>query len=237
MIIFSDLDNCMLDYKYTALELKEFVKNLLKKGIILSIISSKTKREIIYHLEELGIDAPYAAENGCLVAIYERTYEFGTKANKLKDILKKSSKKIGVKIELFSEMEDRKIKVLTGLPGHLIKLSKIRKFSEPFIITEGNKKRLLEELKSLGYIVEWGGRFYQISKGCSKGSAVKTIREHFSGYAIGIGDSENDYSMLDECDYSVILNNGSCSKYRCFKGHGPKVWKNVVEKLLSEINE
>lgn len=237
MIIFSDLDNCMLDWRYTALELKDFVKNLLEKGIILSIISSKTEREIKYHLKELGIDAPYAAENGCLVSIYERTYESGTKADELKNILKKSSKKIGVQIEFFSEMEDRKIEVLTGLPEHLIKLSKFRKFSEPFIIIEGNKKRLIEELKSLGYTVEWGGRFYQISKGCSKGSAVRTIREYFGGYAIGIGDSENDYSMLDECDYSVILNNKDCSKYRCFKGHGPKVWEIVVEKLLNEINE
>jgi mannosyl-3-phosphoglycerate phosphatase family protein len=227
----------MLDWRCTALELKAFVEDLLKNGIILSIISSKTEKEIIYHLEELGIEAPFAAENGCLVSISEMTYEFGTKANKLKNILKKISKKIDIQIELFSEMEDRKIEVLTGLPEHLIKLSKFRKFSQPFIITKGNKKRLIDELNSLGYTVEWGGRFYQISKGCSKGSAVKKIRKHFGGFSIGIGDSENDYSMLDECDYSVILNNKDCSKYRCFKGHGPKVWKKVVEKLLNEINE
>lgn len=227
----------MLDWRYSALELRGYVKGLINRGIYLSIISSKTEREILYHLEELEIDAPYAGENGCLISIYGETYEFGTEVNELRDILKKNSNRTGVGIELFSEMEYGKIEMLTSLPEHLITLAKFRKFSEPFIITKGNKKEFIEELDSLGYMVEWGGRFYQISKGCSKGRAVKIIRKHINGYAIGIGDSENDYPMLDECDYSVILNNESCSKYRCFKGYGPKVWKKVIERLLREINE
>ena len=236
MIIFSDLDNCMIDSGYTALELRDFVKGLINRGILLSIISSKTEKEILYHLEELEIEASYAAENGALVSVGTKMYEFGICLSVIEEDLHKISKKLGVDIELFSEMEDRRLKELTNLPEHLIPLARMRRFSEPFIVTKGNIKEFIKELCSLGYSVMWGGRFYQILKGWSKGKAVRIIREHLGGFAIGIGDSKNDFDMLDECDYPVILNSESSLKYRSFKGHGPKRWKCTVEKLLKEIN-
>lgn len=236
MIIFSDLDNCMLDSRYTARELRVFVRSLINKGILLSIISSKTEKEILYHLDELGIEASFGAENGCLVSVRKKRYEFGTGSSIIKGDLLKISKKISVDIELLSEMEGERIKNYTKLPEHLIPLARMRRFSEPFIVSRGKIKEFTKELCSLGYAVWLGGGFYQISKGCSKGRAVRIIRQHIGGYAIGIGDSENDYDMLDECDYPVILNNDGSSKYRSFKGHGPEVWKWTVEKLLEEIN-
>ena len=62
----------MLDSRYTASELRNFVRGLISRGIKLAIVSSKTEREIIYHLDELGIEAAYAAENGCLIVVGEK---------------------------------------------------------------------------------------------------------------------------------------------------------------------
>ncbi len=226
----------MLDSRYTALVLRDFVGSLINKGVLLSIVSSKTEKEILYHLVELGIEATYAAENGCLVSVGTERYGFGTGSDVIKAELKEIAGKSDVEIELFSEMENKKIKRLTNLPEHLIPLAKERKFSEPFRVIRGNHDELLKGLHSLGYSVNWGGRFYQISKGCSKRKAVRIIRDHLGGYAIGIGDSENDYEMLDGCDYPVTLNSESSSKYRSFSKYGPKVWKMAVKKVLEEIN-
>lgn len=236
MIIFSDLDNCMLDSGYTASELRNFVRGLISRGIKLAIVSSKTEREIIYHLDELGIETAYAAENGCLIVVGGKRYESGTTSDVIKKDLLKLAQISGVEIELLSEMENEEIKRLTNLPEHIIPLAKERDFSQPFRVVGGNQDKFSEELRSLGYSVMLGGRFYQISKGCSKGKAVRIIREHISGYAIGIGESENDFPMLDECDYPVILRNERSSKYRRFKGYGPRAWEKAVKKVIEEIN-
>lgn len=236
MIIFSDLDNCLLDSRYTAFELRDFVSELKENGIRISIISSKTEREILYHLDELDIEAPYGAENGCLVVVDGNRYEFGIKVDTIRKDLYELTEKTGVSIELFRNMNDKNLHKVTNLPYHLIPLAKDREFSEPFRVLSGDPARLEEELSSLGYQIRWGGKFYQLTRGCSKGRAVNLIRKHINNYAIGIGDSENDYPMLDECDYPVILNSNNNGPYRTFKGCGPEIWKSVIKKILEEIS-
>lgn len=236
MIVFTDLDNCMLDSGYSASVLRDFIRGLISKGIELSVISSKTEKEILYHLGELGIKASYGAENGCLVVVGGNRYELGTKSKVIKDVLRDSFKKFEVDIELLSEMSDKEIKKITNLPEHLIPLARERFFSEPFRIVSGDSRGFLEGLNSRGYSIRWGGKFYQISRGCSKGRAVRLIREYTSEYAIGIGDSENDYPMLDECDYPIILNSNNDSRYKNYKQYGPKVWEEAVKKAIEEIN-
>ncbi len=236
MIIFTDLDNCLLDCKYSASSLRSFIQSLIHKGVVISIISSKTEEEILYHLGELGISAPYGAENGSLVKVGEERIELGTKTNEINEDLKRLSKKMKVKIELLIEMDDKRVHEITGLPGYLIPLARDRKFSSPFQVSKGSQDEFIRELRLLDYTVFWGGKFYQIFRGSSKGKAVRLIRKHKKGYAIGIGDSQNDYPMLDECDYPVILNSNRVSKYRRFKNSGPVIWKKVIKKILGEKN-
>lgn len=237
MIIFTDLDNCLLDSTFSAISIRDFIHTLIEEGIIISIISSKTSSEIDYFLKEMDFKGPYAAENGGLVVIDGKRKELGTKSTGIKNDLRHIAKEHNVKIEIFSEMSAEKIYELTGLPEHLIPLAKNRNFSEPFrfITTENNK--FIEELKSLGYTLHWGGNFYQLYRGTSKGKAVKIIKEKTKGYSVGIGDSPNDYSMLDECDYPILLNNKKNiknKKYKSFEDFGPLAWKKAVEKALEE---
>ena len=237
MIIFTDLDNCLLDSKYSAFSVRDFVQNIVEKGIIISIISSKTAQEILYFLDELGIQAPFAAENGGSVEIDEERIELGTKSEVIKADLNRLSRNLSVEIEMFSEMEESEIKNITKLPEHLIPLAKNREFSEPFQFLLHKNDKFLKELQSLGYTIYWGGNFYQVYRGSSKGRAVCIIKEKKNGYSIGIGNSPNDYSMLDECDYPILLNSKiKIDKYKRFKGTGPLIWKKVVKKVLEEKN-
>ena len=66
--------------------------------------------------------------------------------------------------------------------------------------------------------------------------AVKIIKKKKNGFSIGIGDSANDYPMLDECDYPILLGSKKNKKYRSFEGYGPNIWKRAVEKALEEKN-
>jgi len=236
MIIFTDLDNCLLDSSYSAISIRDFIHSLIKKGIIIAVISSKTSAEIDYFFKEMEFSGPYAAENGGLVVIDGKRKELGTKSEGIKNDLRNIAKEQNARIEIFSEMSEEKIKELTGLPDHLIPLAKNRNFSEPFRFLTTENHNFLEKLKSTGYTIYWGGNFYQLYKGSSKGMAVKIIREKRNGYSVGIGDSPNDYSMLDECDYPILLKSKKNTKYKNYEDFGPLAWKKTVEQVLEERN-
>ncbi len=237
MIIFTDLDNCLLDSSYSAIPIRDFTHNLIERGIIISVISSKTSPEIDFFFKEMEFSGPYAAENGGVVVINGEREELATRSEIIKRDLRNISKKMNVEIELFSLMEETKVKELTGLPDHLIPLAKNRSFSEPFRFTQAVNQDFLEELKSLGYTIFWGGNFYQAYRGSSKGMAVKIIKEKKkNGFSIGVGDSVNDYTMLDECDYPILLGSKKNKKYKSFEGFGPLIWKKVVEQALEGKN-
>ncbi len=236
MIIFTDLDNCLLDSSYSAISIRDFIHSLIERGIIISIISSKTSPEINFFFKEIDLSGPYAAENGGLVVINGEREELATRSEIVKRDLRNTAKKMDVEIELLSEMKEKKIKKLTGLPYHLIPLAKKRSFSEPFRFREAANKDFLKELKSLGYTIFSGGNFYQAYRGSSKGMAVKIIKRKKNGFSIGVGDSANDYPMLDECDYPILLKSKKNKRYKSFEGFGPLIWKKAVEQALEEKN-
>ena len=65
LIIFTDLDGSLLhrdNFKFD--EIKDYVKNLIDKGITIIPNTSKTEKEIEKFNNELGIDLPYISENG-----------------------------------------------------------------------------------------------------------------------------------------------------------------------------
>jgi mannosyl-3-phosphoglycerate phosphatase family protein len=234
MIIFTDLDNCLLDTSYSAISIRDFTHDLIEKGIIISVISSKTSPEIDFFFKEMDFSGPYAAENGGLVVIDGEKEELATKSETIKRDLQNIAKRINVEIELLSEMSLEKVKELTGLPHHLIPLAKNRSFSEPFRFASKVNENFLEEMKSLGYTIFWGGNFYQAYRGSSKGKAAKIIKKKKNGFSIGIGDSTNDYPMLEECDYPILLGSKKNKRYKSFEGFGPLVWKKAVEQALEE---
>ena len=68
IIIFTDLDGSLLHrdtFKFDSI--KDYLKNLLDKGIIIIPNSSKTEKEIEKFNEELGVELPYISENGSAI--------------------------------------------------------------------------------------------------------------------------------------------------------------------------
>lgn len=236
MIIFTDLDNCLLDSSYSAISIRDFTHDLIDKGIVISVISSKTSPEIDFFFKEMEFSGPYAAENGGIVVINGEREELATKSRTIKSDLRNIAKKMNVEIEILSDMKNERVKELTGLPDHLIPLAKDRNFSEPFRFTGSKNQSFLDELKKLDYSIFWGGNFYQIYRGSSKGTAVRIIKKKKNGFSIGVGDSTNDYPMLDECDYPILLRSKENKKYKSFEGFGPQIWKKAVKQALEGKN-
>ena len=65
LIIFTDLDGSLLhrdNFKFD--EIKDYIKNLINNGVIIIPNTSKTEKEVMEFIKELGKELPFISENG-----------------------------------------------------------------------------------------------------------------------------------------------------------------------------
>ena len=68
VLIFTDLDGSLLHrdtFKFDTI--KEYLKQLISKGIFIIPNTSKTEKEILAFNNELGSDLPFICENGAVI--------------------------------------------------------------------------------------------------------------------------------------------------------------------------
>ena len=65
VVIFTDLDGSLLHRETFQFDtIKDYIKSLVSKGVIIIPNSSKTEKEIEKFNEQLGVNLPYISENG-----------------------------------------------------------------------------------------------------------------------------------------------------------------------------
>lgn len=148
----------------------------------------------------------------------------------------------------FSDMTIEEVAIETGLNLKAAELARQREYSETLKI-QGSRQAidlLLTELKSAGLSYAYGGKFYTVTSGSDKGKAVKILTELFKlNYGniltFGIGDSENDTSMLLAVDRPMQVQGVSqrWSKIKVpqlvfVKGVGPEGWSRAVVDILRQ---
>jgi mannosyl-3-phosphoglycerate phosphatase len=260
ILLFTDLDGTLLNKK--TFEFKaalNLIKNCISKGINIIPNSSKTDLELDEICENLEIPKVYISENGSFIyglnylskKLNEKVYLSRDKAV----IFKNFSDNINVKLQkkcliLENETLKNQIEVL-GLPQNKISKAMNRKFSMPFIFL-GNKDEEIElkkNVKKNGLNIQFGGRVLSLGDKVSKGDAMMRFISLLSNetkknyVSICVGDNENDFDMLDKCDYPCLVKNGPLKninfKNQCVfsKKEAPDGWVEVVNKTLNIIKE
>ena len=260
ILLFTDLDGTLLNKK--TFEFKaalNLIKNCISKGINIIPNSSKTDLELDEICENLEIPKVYISENGSFIyglnylskKLNEKVYLSRDKAV----IFKNFSDNINVKLQkkcliLENETLQNQIEVL-GLPQNKISKAMNRKFSLPFIFL-GNKDEEIElkkNVKKNGLNIQFGGRVLSLGDKVSKGDAMMRFISLLSNetkknyVSICVGDNENDFDMLDKCDYPCLVKNGPLKninfKNQCIfsKKEAPDGWVEVVNKTLNMIEE
>ena len=254
-IIFTDLDGTLLDSDtYSYEKANNALQLLKKKKIPLIFCTSKTRSEIEYWREKIANNDPFVSENGGGIFIpknyfsfkflYDREYKnyylikLGTNYNQLVNIIKFLKEKY--EILSFSDMSAEEIANDADLELTQAKLAKNREFDLPFkILNKNQEKDILNKIKDYGLNYTVGGRYYHILGDNNKGKAVKILSDLFRRKygdikTIGIGDSENDFQMLDFVNEGFLVKkkNGlyASKKYRKAKGVGPEGWNVVIQK-------
>jgi len=157
---------------------------------------------------------------------------------------------LGWRIKGFSDMGLEEISHLTGLDKDGVRLATMREYDEPFII-EGEEPTDLAPLKHAaeqrGLLITLGGRFYHLQGKNDKARGMGLVTEWYKEYhgevlTVALGDSPNDFGMLDRADFPVLIRSQRSfphlkkriPKLRITDDTGPKGWNSAVLSILNK---
>lgn len=269
MIVFTDLDGTLLDAStYSFKAAVPALRLLRSKEIPLVICSSKTRKEIEHYRTLLDNYHPFITENGGGIFIpagyfrddlrnsgmswtREGIYEvinLGTRYEILREALREL-RSDGFDVTGFGDMTAEEVSGVTGLAPEQAEMAKERDFDEPFFFTgsEDRLKVLEEEIGKKGLAMTQG-KFFHVLGNSDKGKAVAIVtdlyRKKFGDVAtVGLGDSPNDFPMLEHVDYPVLVKkpDGSWDSgiqlEKLIKAEriGPAGWNSALLDLLEKM--
>jgi mannosyl-3-phosphoglycerate phosphatase len=229
VLIFTDLDGTLLnqnDYRYDLA--LPTIQKLQTAQIPIIPVTSKTKAEVVSLCQEIGLNDPFITENGSAIFMRKDEQRFTLPSRKTSDnylyqmlgfnyeqarvILKQMSATLKTNLIGFGDLSVEEICQLTGLSMVEGNLAKTRDFTEPFLTPKHISADLLRETALLYHCdVVVGDRFsHLISKNAGKGNAVKWLLNNYKlatdkTMTIGLGNSPNDLSLLENVDLPIIV--------------------------------
>jgi len=235
LLVFSDLDGCLLDertYRWDAA--RPALDALRSRGVPLLLCSSKTRAEMEALAGGLGLPWPFIVENGGALVIpagraagaasderprEPRVVVLGTPARLLMKALDEIVAETGARLRVFGDLPASEIEDLTGLSGPSIDLARRREFDAPFLVEPDALDAVARAAEARGLRVTRGGRFFHLTGPTDKGRAVLELLRLFpaNGSArvtVALGDSPNDLPMLEAVDRPIVVprHGGECDE-------------------------
>jgi mannosyl-3-phosphoglycerate phosphatase len=244
-VIFADLDGTLLDENYSFEVTRPMIERLRALKVPIVLCSSKTRREIEYFRTKMGIDTPFASENGAAIFIPTGYFklkhlcarqtnnydivELGIEYSLIRKKLERIRKIFAYEIIGFGDMTAEDIARETRLTIEFAELAKQREYTEPFRHNEEHEAKLFSAIKKEGLQFTNGGKYYHLMGGDhNKGKAVLLLKEFYSEKfvdlkTVGVGNSANDLEMLQAVDEPFFISK-------------PEEMKTVWEKIVRDIS-
>lgn len=229
-VVFTDLDGTLLDHDtYSFTEAESALERLKEQGIPVIFCTSKTRAEIEVYRDKMGINDPFAVENGGAIYIpqdyfdfeyeYEKTLdnynviELGSSYDKLREVLNEIKQQVPTcRVKAFGDISAEEISQDTGLDIEAAELAKQREYDEAFELDgyDVEIKRVLALINTYGLSYTQGSRYYHITGNNDKGKATRVLIALFKQKwqelkTVGLGDSFNDFTMLQKVDIPVLV--------------------------------
>jgi mannosyl-3-phosphoglycerate phosphatase len=263
LLVVTDLDACLLDeqsYRYDAA--RPALERLAQRHIPLVLCSSKTRAEMEPLARELAASGPFIVENGGAIVVPPghlrrlagradpagyRMVALGTAREALVRALAEIADLTGARVRGFSELDAADVARLTGLDELPARRALQREYDEPFLLEEGSEQALTREAARRGLRVTRGGRFHHLLGPVDKGRALQRLVALYAAEGrrftvVGLGDSPNDASMLQQVDRPILVprSNGEADpalrralpEAEVAPGPGPSGWNTAVLTVL-----
>ena len=258
VVIFTDLDGSLLHRDTFQFDtIKDYIKSLVSKGVIIIPNSSKTEKEIEKFNEELGINLPYISENGSSIhGLNLITSNFPDKlvlSRDKEELLKIYENKVPEKLKekcfQISKMSKKEKENILGQKDEKLKDALNRKYTLPFLFKgdKNEKNRLLKILNSNSLTLQEGGRVYNlcdnINKVKSMNRVIKILKKTEDKIkTIAVGDNFNDLDMLRNCDIPCLVFNDqfkldqiNINNLIFSNKPSPEGWADVIKMALAKL--
>ena len=268
LLIFTDIDGTFInnDTFDEGLNTKT-ISELVQAQHSVVFNTSKTFEEVDYFQKKIKTSLSFICETGGGIytaknnlkttkssrGAYQVLYE-SRKITEYKDqIQSEINKKYRDDLTFFDDLSIEEQSSLSGLSGHDLELASRRDFS--ILIKWKSTKSKYDEfklfLKKFKLNLITGGRFSHICSEHDKGKATKLFIDRTKNFlkksnivTVAIGDSKNDYEMLNTVDFPCIvkspnnhlLQDSLNSKNITFSDHqAPTGWIECIEKVITKI--
>ena len=201
-----------------------------------------------------GVDIPgfYPGDSTALSACSENglwILSLGASYNRLIKAFREIRNELGWNMKGFSDMRVEEISRLTGLDKEGARLAARREYDEPFII-EGEEPAdltpLIRAAEERDLLITSGGRFYHLQGKNDKAKGVELITGWYKKYhekvlTIALGDSPNDFGMLERADFPVLIRSQRSfpdlikriPRLITTDDTGPKGWNSAVMNIIT----
>ena len=260
ILIFTDLDGSLLHrdtFKFD--EIKNYLRELISKGIFIIPNTSKTEVEILEFNNELGSNLPFISENGAAINglnLLNSDLPKELILSREKDNLLNMFKNI-VPINLqnkcmwVSSMEKKRQSLIFGLDDKKLNLALNRKYTIPFIFngTKTEKNQLSKIIRTEGLFLQEGGRVINLTDRTNKAKALQVFLRFYKKYhknvnTIAVGDNYNDLEMLKVSDYPCLVFNDEftldeipINNLIATNKPSPQGWADVIKMALVKISK
>jgi mannosyl-3-phosphoglycerate phosphatase len=264
LVVITDLDGTLLDQRTYSYEASlPVLRKLQSSNIPIVLCSSKTRSEMEPLWHELNLRDPFIVENGGAIFFLPDYFPFAVENAKVRgkfyvlelsqrlDILRpalmEASQNYHVPIRSFGDMTIPEIAELTGLSRKNAQAASEREYDEPFIVRQINYGRLFTALRTKGFKISQGDRFFHLSRGSDKGKATRKLMELYrrvnpSVRSVGLGDAGLDLPMLREVNTPILIRKPDRSWDSTITQNltgikktmkiGPEGWSEAVEEVL-----
>jgi len=263
-LIFTDLDGTLLDSSTYSFDLAlPALKKIKLAGVPLIISSSKTYSEIKDLRREMHNNWAFSVENGAAVFFpqgnvegYDNTMQqiiLGVPIASILKVIHDLREQQGFLFKGFSDYSVEALMLETGLKESQAIHAKQRLASEPIKWLDSEENLLVFEqaLNKEGLQLIQGGRFLHVMGENDKSLAMAWIVSKFKEeneqdvQTIALGDSQNDYKMLENADFSGVIRRNDRSHLQLNKDPektlysqnvAPLGWQEVIDQFFDRLN-
>lgn len=261
-ILFSDIDGCIINEPRPHFnQINAELSRLVQTGFNIVLSTAKTAHEMIVLNQHLDLPGPFIIENGGGILFND------SKACSFPDkdmikigpyaLLKLGKEKpsplfltsFSPSDSLLTQMSEPQLLACSNLSAEGIPSAKMRFFTEPILIknlSSDQIKQLKKQLrKNQFYFVQTKNWLHVCSaKNNHKGAAVQfyiaSMHANEQCVTYAIGDSINDFSMLNGCDNSFYILNYPL-KHRFMNWHfitekGFLGWRTALHQIVSSVS-
>ena len=189
ILIFTDLDGSLLNHKnFEFNTIKPFILKCLRNNIRIIPNTSKTKNEVEFFSEQLGVDIPFIVENGSAIhnldlvcSHFDKNIKSLILSRTANEIFEIFNNKVPLSLRnqclFLKDMNAKKQSKVLGLNGEQLTSALNRLYSIPLIFNGRIeiKNELISIFNDLDIKFHEGGRVINICDNCTKGDAMKII--------------------------------------------------------------